>query len=685
MKKFIIIFLSIMLLFSCNEGKEEESKKSVEYFNKAKKVASTSIDSCLYYLEKAIEYTKEEGDSLFRLKLGYHKGKTIADIDYRKSNKIYKDLLPASKELKEVNIECNILTNIGANYCYNGEIDSSEFYFNKALELKKQVNNKATINRLNFFLGTLYLGKNEYQKAINFYSKVEEYADSIGHQGMIMSCQSNFAICYERLGNMNKSAECGLFVLSHYEENNYPIEKIALIRSNLFNALNSTLNDQEILEFTNETLKISKESKSARVLCMAYQRSAIVNHERLKNFELALEYYKKAESYAYEGGLKHEIAALVSNQGSVYLDMKQYQKSLDLINKALEISIKNKDNRRISLNYNLKAEILMEQNKYKAAEKYLILALGYGSNLERKKITYENLVEVYKHLKRHKVLAETFESLREVNNKIQKENKDQVIQNLKSKYETEKKEQQIQLLEANNQNQKLSLEKAEQERKMMFAGLGLLVLLVVPVGFYARQRNQNKVLEARINSENKECTRIAKELHDSVSGSLTTIRYLLESGTEGNSLVENIESVSKEVRGISHKLNMSALANQGIKEAVYDALMLNQFPKDIQLAINMPEGFEVKDFEVKINFIRILQELVQNTIKYAEASSVEISFEQEKQSIVLTYQDNGKGCDMEQISLGNGLRNIKDRVKYIKGTLEFDSQPDNGFYCCIKI
>ncbi len=684
MKRAVLSILILLTFVSCNKT-VEEIKTSIQYYNKANKVMESSVDSCLIYLDKAIEYSKQEEDKLLQLKSGYKKGKVLSDIDYKRSNVVLKDFVKLSQDLEDENTECKIYLTIGENYYYNGYVDSSEIYFSKAVKIKNKVKNKNTLSKLNFYLGILCLEKNEYHKAIEYYNIVKLYADSLRNEGIKVSSNANIAICYERIGELDKSAEYGLNVLKYYEENNYPLTQIAQTRSNLFNALNSTLSDEDILKFVIKTLRISKESKSPRALCLAHQRMAIVYRERTKEYNKSVENYERALTYASAGGFKHKISSLISNQGSVYLELGQFDKSLELINKALKISIENKDNRRISLNYNLKAENYIKQGKFKRAEEYLKKALQYPSNLQREMFVYENLIEVYESLSMYKDLSATFEKLRKTEVEMEKENKDKTIQDLKTKYETEKKEQKIELLEVISQNQQLSLEKAEQEKSMILVGIGLMVLMVVPLGFYARQRNRNKVLEVRINSENNECTRIAKDLHDGVFGSLTTIQYLLETGTDSDYLIKNIESVSNEVRGISHKLNMTALASQSFKQAVSDSLMLSHFPTDVDLKINFPDGFEIKIYEKKMNLIRILQELVNNTLKHAEASRIEIGFKAERKKIGLTYSDNGVGCMIDEVKKGNGLINIQDRVKMLNGEVKFDSQIDQGFYCKIVI
>jgi signal transduction histidine kinase len=107
-------------------------------------------------------------------------------------------------------------------------------------------------------------------------------------------------------------------------------------------------------------------------------------------------------------------------------------------------------------------------------------------------------------------------------------------------------------------------------------------------------------------------------------------------------------------------------------------LQLDHFPEDIDLKIYVPDGFEIDDYEKKINLIRIVQELKTNSLKHGNASSIVISFSRVQNKVRLDYSDNGIGFDLKEAKKGNGLINIQERVELLSGKLDWQTSPDNG-------
>ena len=79
-----------------------------------------------------------------------------------------------------------------------------------------------------------------------------------------------------------------------------------------------------------------------------------------------------------------------------------------------------------------------------------------------------------------------------------------------------------------------------------------------------------------------------------------------------------------------------------------------------------------------MNLYRIIQEAVNNSIKYSEATSISIHVVQVEKQIQLTIQDNGSGFDYENIEKGNGLQNMQDRIEAMGGEFNLVSQPGKG-------
>jgi len=627
-----------------------------------------------------------------------------------------------NKRLKN-RFEAEIYSTLGQAY-ENVNKEKSVQYFLKSLPLFEKKNDQRMIYDSHIRLCIVYTSINKLNKA----KEHLEEADRIYGQSSFVddNFQLEFAtsIYWYTAQNFNKAAKAYIALISNLETTN-KYRRISQAYLNLGACYYFLDRSDDCVRSCYKALELDDKHKFMQpAFRITFLNTIAASYLKINRIEEAREIFSQNIEIAKKANITYSVIVANNNYAYTCRLLKDYSSSLKALEIAGNIIDKNKyvaENLEIEtgigeslLNLGrVEESIIFIKRALKSAKecKNIPLVIDNYINLgdalnNDKSITYydaalklsqenklfdqaykcsEKIINNTVRDEKTKLISSYYKNLLVLKDSIYNSAKYKEIEEIETKYQTEKKEQQIELLEIKTENQKLSLDKTEQQRNMMLAGIGLFFLMIVPVGFYARQRNKNKVLEARINSENKECTRIAKELHDGVSGSLTTIRYLLEEGSSGDQLIQNIEAVSKEVRGVSHKLNMSALANQGIRQAIYDALMLNQFPKHIDLKINMPEGFEVKDYEVKINFIRILQELVQNTIKHAEANKININFSKSSQQIKLSYSDNGMGCDLKQIKQGNGLGNVEDRVKYIKGCVKFDSQKGMGFYCEIEL
>ena len=86
-----------------------------------------------------------------------------------------------------------------------------------------------------------------------------------------------------------------------------------------------------------------------------------------------------------------------------------------------------------------------------------------------------------------------------------------------------------------------------------------------------------------------------------------------------------------------------------------------------------------------MNIYRIVQEVVHNSIKYANANEIFVDFRKENNSIQIKISDNGIGFDLNNVTLGNGIFNIKKRVKDLHGTIEINSENNKGTIVLIQL
>jgi PAS domain S-box-containing protein len=206
---------------------------------------------------------------------------------------------------------------------------------------------------------------------------------------------------------------------------------------------------------------------------------------------------------------------------------------------------------------------------------------------------------------------------------------------------------------------------------------------------------QHEIMEASLNAEEKQKELLGHELHDSVGQILTyTSLYLqmaADDATEKNNEVfkkaqQKIIEALNEVRRISRSLTPPALVDLGLKEALVEFLnQYSELKKPVFTFIASERIFAGLAYEAQIMIYRVIQELSNNTIKHAKASTVNVLFSRTKSALVLHYSDDGIGFEEKNLKKGVGLKSIKSRVSYYKGTLSIHSSNQNGTTFIIKL
>lgn len=224
--------------------------------------------------------------------------------------------------------------------------------------------------------------------------------------------------------------------------------------------------------------------------------------------------------------------------------------------------------------------------------------------------------------------------------------------------------------------------------------LGLAVVLFVL--FYQRRLHGQRMevehmkgvrkreqLEAALNAQEHERERIAKDLHDEVGATLSTAKLLLSHyNSEENELLEKVQSlVSRSIlnlRNISHNLIPPSLKDFGLEKTLNSQMdtldnsgaIAAQFSSN--LSERLPENTELQVY-------RIAQELVNNTLKHAQASALSLTLKEDKNRIRLLYTDNGTGLHTKgEKTDGLGLKNLKNRAETLQGEWALNSDKGQG-------
>ena len=292
-----------------------------------------------------------------------------------------------------------------------------------------------------------------------------------------------------------------------------------------------------------------------------------------------------------------------------------------------------------------------------------------------------------------------------LNEEIFNEKRSKQISELQTQYETEKRIRQILLLTKENELK----ENQQRNQRNIFIGL-LLFVLTASFAFYTfykgkKQKEIDRAIihekeernKAIIEAEEKERLRIARDLHDGVAQTMTAAKMQLEhfmdraGGTlqqhdELKNAFELVTDAAKEVRSISHSMIPNALIKSGLVAAVRDFVnrMGNEKLKINLVVLGLNERL-ADNIETVI--FRVLQELVNNIVKHANAKEITIQLIREGKEFTLMVEDNGIGFDVEKMmdQQGIGLKNITSRVEYLNGTIDFDSTIGKGSTIIVEI
>ena len=212
-------------------------------------------------------------------------------------------------------------------------------------------------------------------------------------------------------------------------------------------------------------------------------------------------------------------------------------------------------------------------------------------------------------------------------------------------------------------------------------------------------KHQKELLHNNILIQEKERSRIAKDLHDDLGSKLNVIKLnMYQLQKEKNQTVQSkavitdiktlINTTIDTTRRISHDLLPPMLENFGLTAA------LKELCEGISKSNTLSISFEVLKNEhriqrkiVALNIYRVIQELISNSIKHGQANQIELTIDLTEKAINITYQDNGKGFEISNIESqkGLGMKNIESRINMVNAEINLDSAPGKGMKANIHL
>ncbi|MDE0560956.1 tetratricopeptide repeat protein [Algoriphagus sp. NF] len=603
------------------------------------------------------------------------------------------------------------------------------------LNSAQQENTDETLAAIYGELGWTYAAIN-LDSAIYYGQLAVELSEKTGDETLLAQSYSDLGSGYLQKGQLQEAGEVYLKSLEIREAN-----RDSLGMAKVYNALGFILqrkyeSDSAITYFLKALPIFEKEGALLNAATILNNIGVI--YQNMSNYPKAIEFYERAAVMREAQKDFRNLIGSYANLGTAYKYLGDFELAEEYFQKAIDLAIREDDPLNLAVSYRMYAFFLQEKGDMsrleEVAQKGLEAAKAVNALYEEATMEYalgvvENTKKNYKKAKDYlESAAEKFVSqgaeddvfgpylelitsfaalgdadssryyvnlyqstLRSKEEKAAKE----LTAELETKYQTALKDSQIseQQLQIRNKNFQLY-------------GSLLMALVLGLVGYllYKQQKLKNRQLEqevelkealAQIETQNKlqeQRLLIARDLHDNIGAQLTFIISSIENLKYFEPIKETLtpryESIAnftkqtiRELRDTIWAMNSGAVTLEDLVGRVKNFIQQGKQSTDVKLDFVQEEGLDLSkkiSSANSIQILRILQEAVQNAVKYADASQILVIFSLGENQLQFQVIDNGKGFDLEKVKAGNGLGNMQKRAEEIEASLSVKSEIGRG-------
>lgn len=624
--------------------------------------------------------------------------------------------------------------NLANGNIIEGDRNEAIKYVQEAENVFKKQNDTAGLIIAYSAIAVAYQDKAMYGLAIDYNIKSAELQEAQKNQKGIGSIYNNIGRQLYEIKNFSESIKYfNLGIKKAKEENDLRLLGIIYV-----NKANAYIQQQEYEQGKKMLLSANENFEKIgfkRGSQTCYNNLGAISL-RIQQYSDAINFLNKSLQIATENDNIVGVALIEHNIGYGYLGLKKYTESLNWYQKAEATAIKAKaDNYTFSEIYRYRAKLDSAMGNFSSAYNYKAKYQElYESMMNEKSIKLVNEAEIkFETVKKENkiLLLSKADSIKALQIKTQQAaltqqlyglaqadlkiagdslllyNQQQKI--LNNKLDSAVRAEKIITLTKEDLRKQLALNK-----KNSVIGIIILAAIVVIAGSYVflkkkrleyklvlaaeQTRQRDALAKAVISAEEAERKRIAGDLHDGVGQIFSAVKMNLSALVDRVNITDEydkllaektmalVDESCKEVRIISHKMMPNMLLKSGIVA-------------DIRSFISKIDGkvlkiyFETKGFQEQLEFseeivlYRAIQELVNNVIKHSGANELHILLEKSNKQILVKIIDNGVGFNYEDavVKNGLGLKNIKVRIEYLRGTINFTSNQPTGTIATIVI
>lgn len=576
----------------------------------------------------------------------------------------------AKRSIKTPSDEAQYYFCKNARCCDYDQLDSSVVYGKKAIKLLQNGTDINSLLTVYNNLAKVYRKQGQYDKAIHYSLAGMRIAEKEGKQNWIAYFNGNLSYTYHDFESYSKGVFYGKKALKYWDSQKTPKLDI------LTDALNAVA----------------------------------INFDDWNKPDSALYYHKRVLRY-YKGKDTLNISQTYNNIGNTLLKQKKYKEARRWISSALKISDVNFENNKEikdsyyyygrATNYTNLATIASELNEFDKAEKLFDKAYFFS----KKSNSAEKLRDFYYQRanfnKKRNDLAQVVkdqENYIKIRDSVFDVDRAKTFSELEAKYQNEKKEKQ--LLKSKAEIREREIEIKSKNNQFLVLGLISLALLCIIYLVYRQQKltikQQKQEFElksaiSKIETQNKlqeQRLTISRDLHDNIGSQLTFIISSVDNikfafDIQNAKLDHKLAGISNfakatiiELRDTIWAMNKSQITFEDLQTRIHNFVdKAKEAKSGIQFNFSVDAELKERKFTSieGMNIYRTIQEGINNSIKYADARSIDIHVKKDEKNISIIISDDGKGFDIADTEKGNGLLNMQKRIEEINGQFTIES------------
>lgn len=577
-------------------------------------------------------------------------------------------------------------------------------YGNKAIELATKIKYPQSLAQAYNDLGIIYYDKENFDTAIALYNKAVAIRKQLKDDLGLAKLYSKLGILYHQKGVYDSALTNQFMALELFKKTNVDVGTATAL-NNIGNANQNLGRLDEALEYHQKALLIRKKINDIDGMAMSYGNLATV-YSMQKKYAESENNFKNAISLLEHSTNKDALASILNNYARLLIDNKQFDKAIAIVNEALGIRYALKNTKGIVSCYSNLGDIFFDKKDYKTADSIYKKAIAISETaidcLLEKNLLYLSMAKLNETTGDSVTALVFYKKYIATKDSLYTENVSSKFAELETKYKTLEQETKIQVQQ---------FEISKRNNTIIIIVVVFVLAIVIAYLLYARYKSkqesrlqaevlkqQSMATKAVIEAEERERKRIASDLHDGIGQLFTAVKINLEvlverfmnKQPEANVLAEKtiamVNESCVEVRSIAHQMMPNALIKNGLVSALRN-FIYNISSDKLKITVEAQGLTETLDSNIETVLYRVIQESVNNTIKHANATMLDILLLCDNTEITIAIEDNGVGFNTADKSKfqGIGLKNMVTRIEYLKGTVDISSSPGKGTLVAIHI